>query len=287
MRRLNKDIISKICLLRKKGRGFKTIAKQLNLSPATIHKYAKEIKLSKSAKYKLIKSQRKRQEAFRQSFAQEKDINEPELDEQLANILGHLFFDGSVPKEHNGKYLLNYTNSSLEAISNFVNSVENAFQIKPQKIQKTKGKNVDWYEVCFSSKKAWQFVRTFSKSFSTKENVGIPKQIFDAQESVKCAFLRAFWDDEGTIGYIGYLTGASKSEKMIIDLVKMHCSLGLNCTKTSSKKVVVHTIRIRKELKNFMLFSKKVGFGYGRVIRGHNLGRFKKDVLQDIINSSS
>lgn len=282
---LNVQEIKEIQRLRKQGIGYKTIAKSLVLSPSTVYKYSQNVKLSKESKLKLIENQLNREFNFAQKFAKEKEILKPKLDEKLASVLGHLFFDGSVPNNYDGKFALNYTNSSLESVEDFIKNMGVCFHLKPQKVWKADGKNIAWYAVCFLSKKAWNFVKSFSNSFSTKKEVGIPKQIKNSVPKIKRSFLQSFWDDEGCISHNGILSGVSKSKRMIDDLFEMHTSLGINCSKWWNKKQNTHILRIKTNLDDFLIFSKKVGFKHGKVSKGHNLGKFKKTVLQIIITT--
>ena len=283
MRKLTVEEVEEIQKLRLQGIGYKAIAKSLVLSPSTVHKYSKNTKISKKSKLKLIENQLSREYRFAQNFAKEKEIRKPKLDEKLASVLGHLFFDGSVPNNYDGKFALSYTNASFEAIEDFIKNMGESFHLKPQKIWKANGKNIGWYEVCFLSKKAWTFVKCFSTSFSTKEEVGVPKQIKNAVPEIKRSFLQSFWDDEGCISHKGILSGVSKSKRMIDDLFEMHKGLGINCSKWQNRKQNTHILRVKTNLENFLIFSKKIGFKHGKVSKGYNLGKFKKTVLQDII----
>jgi len=283
MKELTKKKIESITHLRKKGHGYKAIAKRLYLSPSTVHKYARQTKLSKIAKLKLTKNQSIREQKFAKVFAKSKEIKTPHLDEKLAFVLGHLFFDGSVSKISNGQYRFNYTNSSYPAVMAFITNIHNVFGISSHSLLVQKGKNVDWYMATFSSKKVWTFVKQFSFSFSTKENIGIPNQIKEATQKIQRAFLRTFWDDEGSVSHTGALSGSSKSELMIDDLITMHHLLGIKSRKSINKTSGCYNINLGQRLEKQIKFQKSINFRFGKVTKGHNVGRFKKDVLQKII----
>lgn len=283
MRRLTDRKIVLLRQLRTRGFGFKTIAKQLCCSPASVHKYTKNIPLSKQAKASLIESQKKLRANFAAQYAKEKEIILPPFSVDLARILGHLFFDGSVAFT-NGKYMLSYCNSSIELINEFILKVHTLFSLKPAKISKFKGVNLDWYQSTFYSKKAFYFVKRFSSSFSTSKNIGVPVEIMTADDSLKESFLLAFWADEGCINYRGHLTGSSKSKKMIDNLVSLHKSLGIDCKKHLNKKRKAHSLSIKRTLSNYSKFCQKVGFGKAIVKAGYNLGRYKQEVLAEHLN---
>ncbi|MBS3057039.1 MAG: hypothetical protein J4415_00245 [Candidatus Diapherotrites archaeon] len=278
---ISNEKISQISFLRSKGASYKKIARTIGVASATASKYGQHIILSENYKKQLIENENKNRERFARTYAKEKEISLPNLDENLASVLGHLFFDGNVSK-FNGKYILQYTNSSEVAIKQFIKKVSTLFSIAPAKIQTFKNKNI-WYQVYFYSKKAVMFVERYSKTFSTKQAVGVPPAVMSASDNIKSAFLRAFWDDEGSISKVGYICGCSKSEPMINDLVVMHELLGVNCTKRTDNKKGSYTIYILNNIENIINFSKKVGFEYGLITKGINSGRYKKDVLNETL----
>jgi len=278
MQRFTKKKVVLMKQLRTQGVGFKTIAKQLYCSPASVHNYAKNVPLSKQARACLIESQKKLRANFAAKYAQEKEIIYPPLSVDLARVLGHLFFDGSVAFT-NGKYMLSYCNSSIELINEFVSKTCLLFSLKPAKISRYKGVNLDWYQSTFYSKKAFNFVKKFSQCFSTSKNIGIPAEIISAEDPVKESFLLAFWADEGCINNSGYLTGSSMSKKMIEDLLKLHKSIGICCKKHLNKKGKAHYLSINRTVDNYSKFYQKVGFGKAIVKIGCNLGRYKQEVL--------
>lgn len=285
MNPLTNSAIQEIKIQRGKGTGYKTIAKNLDLSPGTTYKYSKNIILPDKAKRNLLNQEKKKQAIFVSNFAKEKEIKYPKFDENFANLLGHLFFDGSVCYSK-GKYMLSYTNSSETAITNFVNLLEFCFGLKNPGITKYKGKNIDWYEAIMYSKKAYNFLLTLSYSFSTTKNIGVPKFIFESNNWVKSSFLRAFWDDEGCISNKGVLSGFSNSKKMIRDLVKLHTQLGIDCYMKSAKSErsgFKYKILVRRRDDNFHNFFCDVGFQFGVVTKGYNIGKTKKEVLLEKI----
>jgi len=63
----------------------------------------------------------------------------------------------------------------------------------PAKAFRIKGVNIDWIVIAAYSKKAYNFLKGISPSFSTSDGVGAPKEILSAPPPVQSAFLRAFW----------------------------------------------------------------------------------------------
>ena len=275
---LSLELIEHSRLKRQEGLSYKSIARELKISPASVMKYSKDIELSKDQKQKLLMNEHLNRKKFASVFSQEKDITIPELNQNLASVLGHLFFDGSVSPQ-NSRYTIKYTNASLGLIKKFNKNVSDLFGLEVSYMQKNEGINCAWYEIYFYSKKLCEFLSTFSSSYSTSDNIGIPPQILSSNDSVKSSFLQAFWDDEGCIDAGGRLSGSSVSEKMIDDLVFLHREFGITCKKYPSKRKRLFEIKINSNYSNFSLFNEKVGFTLSKVIRGKNIGKSKRSLL--------
>lgn len=280
MKALSAQGIIEVKALRSQGIAYKKIASILSLSPATVLKYSKSVRLNNEAKQLLLNNELKNQKKFCGEYSQEKDFRVPKLDEDFANLLGHLFFDGSVCT-CNGKFILAFTNASKTAVDNFVSLLWKCMGLRAGKIYLIKGVNVDYYQVECYSKKAYMFLSSISSSFSTTDNIGVPAEIFNANDSIKASFLRAFWDDEGCISHAGTLSGVSKSEKMIRDLVLLQERLGIAswARTTIREDGPIHLIVVAKNKPNFARFMYKIGFEHAIVTKGYHIGKAKKDLL--------
>ncbi len=95
MKKLSAKMIASAHHLRKKGHGYKALAKMLHLSPSTIYKYSKEISLSDAAKSNLSTRQFERQQRFVKKYARKRKIF---LSEELAEFVGALLGDGCLSK---------------------------------------------------------------------------------------------------------------------------------------------------------------------------------------------
>lgn len=282
MGKINAKTVSKIHSLRSKGLSIKRIARQLNISVGSVSKYSKSIILGKRAKGLLKENEKNNWIKFSAKYATEKEITVPHLNKDLANILGHLFFDGCVSIT-NGKYIIGYANASIETVNNFNTRMRDLFSIKPGKLQYFHGKNTGWFQTCIYSKKVVEFLQSYSPSYSTKQKVGVPAEIKNADKSIQASFLRAFWDDEGSISCDGRLSGSSKSEKMIEDLVLMHNLLGIDSKKQRGTQGKAHTIYIKRNFNNFLKFYKTIGFSRAIITKGGNLGKLKQEVLKETL----
>jgi len=286
MQRFSHPQIKQIHTLRKSGLAFKKISKILQISPSTVFKYSADLSLSQKALNLLEQNQTNNQQKFVLSFAKEKTIQISKLNKNFANLLGHLFFDGSV-HYCSGKFVLSYTNSSKKNIFEFIKNLNLCFNLRPSKIYSVKGKPTNWFIVQAYSKKAYLYLKSISESYSTSENARIPNCIMISTFPIKTAFLRAFWDDEGCISNDGVLVGSSNSENMIEDLITLHLELGIECKKNITKpenREPHYRIVIKNTSDNFHEFIEKIGFQYAIVTRGYNIGKYKKAVLAEKFN---
>lgn len=278
MHKLSEEKINQVQRLRKQGIAYKKIAKRLKIGCGSALKYAESVKLSKEAKLKLKKNESENWAKFVRKYAKEKEITDISLNAVKANIIGHLFFDGSVSINKGGKYRITYTNSSRKSLDCFIKNICAIYSIGAPKIQKHSGKT-PVFHVEFYSKKLVKSLIDYSHSFSTTKNIGVPGDIKNATEEVVIGFMKAFWEDEGSIRYDGSIVGSSMSEKMIEDLIDLHESLNIKCTKQRNNSNGCFTIYIRDKMNNKLRFAEKIGFSQGKITRGKNKGRFKNDIL--------
>ena len=281
MRKFDGSLINEIEELRLLGVSHKQIARQLGISTGSAFNYTKGLSLSREADLLLRNNEEKNWRMFSQKFAAPHQIRYPELSEDLAFVLGHLFFDGSVyaSKANTNRYIAKYTNSSMELINRFNETVTRLFGILPSKLQRNPEKNVPWYETYFSSKELFNWLTKISPSFSTSKGAGVPSIIKSANKRIIGAFLQAFWDDEGCIDCKGRLTGSSMSETMIDDLVTLHQTIGVACKKYKGKAGRAHSIILKQNYENYLAFFESISFGKSIVKSGKNCKRYKQHVL--------
>ncbi len=280
MRKITSHGVLQIQEFRNKGFSYKKIGKILSFSPATVLKYGKNVPLLPGQRFLLDLNEYYNRLDFADKFAVEKKISLPALDENLASVLGHLFFDGSVgPIE--GRYYVRYINASRPLVDEFNRKMFLVFNLRESKIYLRQGVNFIWHQACFHSKQLCDFLFSYSPSFSTSQGVGVPAQIISSPKRVRASFLRAFWDDEGCISADGDLSGSSVSEKMIEDLVKMHLAFGIRCCKHSPRTRKIFEVYVNRGHTNFRAFAQKIGFSNSLVVRGKNMGRLKNEVLAE------
>ncbi len=276
-------LANRIVRLRKRGLSFREISRQLHVCKSTVHKYSKNVPISGLQQERLKKLVKHSQLKFVKRFAKPTQIKKSALNESKARLMGHLFFDGRVSKI-GARCMLGYYNSSLLLIWNFIALMNKVYGLKNYTPYQRPGVNVTNYAIEFTSQLAYEDAISFSATYSTSKGIGVPLVIENSSKAVKIAFLKAFWNDEGSISDYGNLTGGSKSAQMIADLAQMHRSLGINCSTYIDKITGVSILRIKKE--SFYTFYQKIGFDYGTVTKGHNIGKLKKEILEKYVRMS-
>ena len=263
-----KEIQEGVVKLRKQGYFFRDIAKKLNLSVGSSHKYGSKIKLSPKTKEIL---QDKEKKSRRKPI-----ILTKRMTIEKVKIIAHLLFDGSVSRG-----IIRYTNSSIDLINKLIINVKETYGVKPDQIIEENGKFLPKYTVSYFYMEIVEDLLRYVKSFSTNSHsASIPKKVIDGSTKFKREFLRAFWEDEGCVTIDGDILGRIKSEKIRDQLVKMHHQLGIRCTPYDCKDGAFG-IYIKRSKKNLVLF-KNVGFEHSIITRGKNIGVKKISLFENI-----
>ncbi len=96
---------------------------------------------------------------------------------------------------------------------------------------------------------------------------------------MKTEFLRAFWEDEGCISKNGAISGKSKSETVITQLVRLHREFGIDCSIWKDNISKNFAIYVKKNKNNIRKFN-KIGFGDGLVTSGFFIGEKKANIFK-------
>lgn len=156
MKSISQELVYAITTDRNQGRSYKEISKKQNISPTTVSKYCKDILISDSQKFKLKLREISNHKQFAERFAKPKRIKKPELNVDLAFVLGHLFFDGAVCPEPK-RYVVEYTNASLSLVQEFSKKFSKLFGVGKGKINFYQRKGLGWYQIYFYSKEVADF----------------------------------------------------------------------------------------------------------------------------------
>jgi hypothetical protein len=284
MRQLSSDVIAQITKLRYKGASYKEIARKLFVGVGTSHKYTKNVKVSPAGVQRLERKLKKKQNLFKRRYATPKEIPMAHrLTLSKIRIISHCLFDGSVVF-HDGNYRIKYTNASWGLIKQFMRDMYNVYGLEPVYVRLNDGKNQPWWEVEFFSKRAVEDLLRYSLSYSTLNDLSLPRGITRNRKFIR-AFLRAFWEDEGCIDYAGRLIAKSKSRRLIHDIQMLHQKFGISCSIWFDSRSNVYGIYVRKNSENFHRFSEKIGFGSSVITRGRFSGRRKGVILESVLSN--
>ena len=207
-----------------------------------------------------------------------KPIKNPKLpikiDENLVEILGHICGDGTITRVQPHKGInFNYINSEPTLIKEFQNLMKQVFgDITPNILVRDKKPHyrrpnyVLQYPTIISL-----FVLSIF-DYKTKENMTLPKFIFKMSKKAKCRFLRAIFDDEGTINDKSIVLGM-KPQHIIQGIKNLLEDIGIKTPKIRKLNRGMHSIEIRKG-EYVKKFEELIGFKHPR----------KAKILGNIIN---
>lgn len=203
-----------------------------------------------------------------------------ELNPKLANLLGHLIGDGS-EKSNN---CFTYANKRKELIDEVIDDVKSVFgeiqlnitQESRKRVKKDENKvHVLSYKIYIVRIPTiiWFIIKKFCKSFGLKSAI-IPTSIWKNDKNVKGSFIRALFDDEGSV-YV-------KEKKIKIKLANKKL---IQQIKKLLRQLSIESGKIQKDGENYLInicrfrdlktFSKLIGFTHIK----------KANRLNDLLNS--
>ena len=207
-----------------------------------------------------------------------------ELNEDLAYILGVLAGDGYM--DFNDKRRTHYIGLSAtdkEFVEKFKNSLHDFFNIYPSN-EFRRSKHLKWHDQYITrlcSKDACNFIN-FIGQFK-KENWRVSDIIKNSEDSIKCSFIKGFFDSEGEIDKKIWRIGATSMNLVgLKELGQLLDSLEIRYTITKIKDNRQNThqkYRLRIQDKySIILFKKLIGF---TIIRKQKVlyGAFPRDRL--------
>ena len=191
----------------------------------------------------------------------EKKIFPTELTDDLASILGALLSEGTI-KEHE----LEFCNSDSAWIEDFKSRWHKTFpdcrlhhfHRPPSSYGK---KPYETFEI--HSHYVIEFLRNIGLVPGKSKTKRIPFAVLQSSETAAAAFLRAYFEGDGSISSSGEkmieLSCCSVSEELIQDLQTLLLRFGIVGTKRFDLYRNTHKLYIRG-LKNYILFREKIGF---------------------------
>ncbi len=204
--------------------------------------------------------------------------------EKLACLLGHILGDGCIKSKEENVY---YTNKSKELIDEFKLIIKDLFGIEPKE-----NYNVErnFYEV-YPPKTIAKFLVLcgFPKGEKVNRELTIPEWIKNGSFEIKSAFIRALFDDEGTVinSKGNYIIGFGMNKKKSLlnehkifmeDLRGILFSLGIYPNEIFQRKQPFDTVSLGFNIYgryNLMKFLENIGFS----------DKIKREKLIKVINS--
>ena len=187
------------------------------------------------------------------------------INEDFAEILGHICGDGSISRSHPGKGTgFRYTNSEPALVNNFIRLVKDVFgEIEPN-IQVRDGYNYTRpnYYLQYPSVMSAFVLSVFD--YKPDEDMDIPSFIFDMSKEAKARFLRAIFDDEGTVMKNDKkIQFGLKPIKPLLNVKKLLSELGIKTGGVYKGSIYKFEIA---EQNSILLFSEIIGFKHHKKI---------------------
>ena len=266
MRKLENNLITRISEYRRNGYSYKEISKFLSIAKGTAYNYGLDVNVSKKGKQRLKNKLINRYQ---------RSIKIPtKLTVSLVRILGHCLFDGSVNKD-----TVNYSNTSLELVKQFISDVKDTFSIDFSSLRYYKKKSI-CYQVFYPYTALARYLKNFTPSYSTSSSMcRIPSFLFKAKKPLIYEFLRTFWEDEGSVKASKSIIGKTKSKRIATELKKLHRKVFIETTVRFDKKNKAYEIYLPRKDENLKRFIRNVGFGSSAVTRGKYKGYKKMAVF--------
>lgn len=176
--------------------------------------------------------------------------------ELFANFIAHVQGDGCFSRERGA---VRYFNQEMDLINDFSNSAEKIFGIKCGKIYSGK----TCFHIGFRNKKIANKIKKYY--FGSKEWV-VPKFVLFGSKKVVAAYLRAFFDDEGSViflkrrwGYDRAIQMQSINKKGLKQLQKLLIRFKIDSKLNGPYKEKYFELKIMGR-KNLIKFSEKINF---------------------------
>ncbi len=182
------------------------------------------------------------------------------INEDFMEIIGHICGDGSITRSSPHKGVsLRYVNSEPILIESFKEKVRRVFGNIEPNIQIRNGGNYTRDNYCLQYPTILSMFILSVFDCQSNELKDAPEFIFDLPIRAKCSFLRALFDDEGTVSVKDKaITIGLKPIKIVEKIRSLLIELGFNPSKIFMSGGVNKIILCRKE--DIILFNEIIGF---------------------------
>lgn len=189
------------------------------------------------------------------------------ISQELARVISHLQSDGSIYKINNGKnYRFTYCNNNKDLVLSFISDFRKEFgeDLRLQ-VRDTKFNTKNY----FVKKCSMKIIKYFLiDKLHYKKDV-IPSCIFTSDSDSVCAYLQAFFDDEGSF-IERQIVACCKSKSYIEDVVRLLLTVGIksNVREKPMRKFGTSEVIVGKKMYivdishriNIHRFRNKIGF---------------------------
>jgi hypothetical protein len=190
------------------------------------------------------------------------------INKKLANLLGHLIADGA---EHNNKRFT-YANERDELINEVIEEINECFGKIDLHIRE-EVKRGSKIKIVYIPRIIWIIIKKLHNEFGSKRAT-VPKLIWESNKIIKASFLRALFDDEGSV-YI-------KEKKIKIKLANLKL---ISQIKRLLKELLIDTGKIQRDNNCYLInicglddltrYSNLIGFTH----------KIKRKKLEALLNS--
>lgn len=231
---------------------------------AIIFKISKILGISKDEIENNIKEIKYKTKLNKRGGSSGKPIMNPNLpiniNEDFVEILGHICGDGTITRNNPKKGIaLKYINSEPTLIKSFQKKIKKIFGNISANIQVRSGKGYRRknYVLQYPTIISCFVLSVFN--YKAKEEMELPNFIFKMSKKSKCSFLRALFDDEGTVNIKEKrIVIGLKPQKPIEEIRNLLIHLKFHPTKIYKSGNILK-ISLQKN-KDIILFNKIVGF---------------------------
>ena len=180
-----------------------------------------------------------------------------ELSLKKTRILAHSLFDGfivDIERKYHGQHVVGYCNTSKILINQFIDDVKGVYTLKPTDVRERERANIVVRYCSIAIVKDLERYLTFTNSWE----VFSEDFVENTSNSWKTVFLRAFWDDEGTVRFNqltdrrGYIRTHRKVEAyqkntgLLYQLKEMHEQLGIKAYINKNKLIISDRANLTK-----------------------------------------
>lgn len=253
-------------VLRKQGLSIGQIVLKTGRPKTSVYFHIQDIPLSKERKEEIRQAATKRFNDYSRSIRGKSRLNRHPIhfedwNIKLVSLIGHLMFDGDV--SHRG---CTYTNRSLSLHQHFVDCMAEIYPFPYKRYESLPGV----YKSGYYNVELGVYVKT--------KETELLRSVENMSRELQRAFLRAFFNDEGSVYFIGKrraIRGYQHDEKILTLIQKLLKNFGIKSTVDTTYNEISIT---RKE--NIERFAQEINFTAGVCVNGLRKNSIWKQSLE-------